>query len=78
MGNKLIIIGLLVLVILASGCSNESKINLEKKCCEECLSVEDWDKPSCWVGLSNNEGSQECINFFKENPHMISDCELIK
>ncbi len=48
--------------------------NTEKECCTLCTTLPS-DKPSCWVILSANNGSQKCIDFFKNNPKMISDCE---
>ncbi len=69
-----------VLILLITGCSKTTSttpnLSVEKECCELC-SILPSDKPSCWVIISQNNGSQKCINYFKENPRMIPDCENV-
>ncbi|MDP3043679.1 MAG: hypothetical protein Q8N21_04740 [bacterium] len=77
----LLLIALFASVILIAGCINKdqgvSDSDTEKNCCNLCTTLPS-DKPSCWVILSANNGPQKCIDFFKDNPKMISECEEIQ
>ena len=76
----LISIMIFAFIALVAGCLKTTIdtpiLSMEKECCNLCTHLPS-DKPSCWVILSQNNGPQKCIDFFKETPKMISDCENV-